>query len=182
MKKYLVLFALVLFIAGCTKDTPVEAGDYSTSSVSEATYSTNSMLNTTTSLMKAGQLVADSGGCVHDSLRNMHMLDSLKVYLSLTDDQFNSLQQIGTALFTKLTDIRAQVMAHTITRDSSKTLVNAARAEFVTAVKAILTTDQQTLFDTWLTLFWNDPKPGHGGHGGGHEHGGPHSGHHGGGN
>lgn len=178
MKKLLAVIAIGIMLAGCSKDNPVDSGV--TGSVqTEAMFSETSMYNTTLAVSSSGGFLADTGGCVHDSLRNLHMLDSLKVYLSLTDDQFTSLQSIGTTLFTRLTEIRGMVKDGTISRDSSRTLVKIARDEFVASVKLILTADQITLFDTWITLYWNKPEGGHGGHGGGHGgHGGGHGGGH----
>ena len=123
---------------------------------------------------------ADSGVCVHDSLRNIHMLDSIKVYLALTESQSAELQSLGDTLFAKLKAIRALVRDNQISRDSSHALVDQVRSEFIASVKLILTTDQSTLFDTWISLYWDKSKheggsgrpsgPGgmHGHHGGGH--------------
>ncbi|MBI5726658.1 MAG: hypothetical protein HY965_02310, partial [Ignavibacteriales bacterium] len=86
------------------------------------------------------------------------------------DEQFGLLQDFGSTLFITLHDIRAQVQANIITRDSAKTLVSLARAEFVASVKLILTESQLTKFDTWLTLYWNKPRGGGGHGGGGHGH------------
>jgi hypothetical protein len=83
------------------------------------------------------------------------MLDSLKVYLTLTDEQFALLKAAGTTLFTALEDIRAQVQAKTVTPDSALVLVKAARDQFVASVKIFLTADQLVKFDQWLILYWN---------------------------
>lgn len=177
MRKLIAVFAIGLLFAGCVKNNPVDSGDGAIQS--EAMFSELSMINTALAVgIPSGVLADTGGGCVHDSLRNVHMLDSIKVYLSLTDEQVASLQTIGATLFAKLEEIRGFVQAGTITRDSSKTLVALARAEFITSVKLILTAEQSALFDTWITLYWDKPR--HGGGHGGHGHGGGH-GHHGGG-
>lgn len=174
MRRLFAIFALGVILAGCNKSNPVDSAA-NTAIQSEAMFSEISMYNTTLASGAVVSVVTDSGVCVHDSLRNLRMLDSLKAYLTLRDEQFGLLQDIGATLFTELNDIRVQVHANTITRDSAKTLVGIARAEFVASVKLILTETQLTQFDTWITLYWDKPRGGHGGHGGGGH------GHHGGG-
>lgn len=176
MKRLLAFIAITLLLAGCKRDNnPVDSGFDSIQS--EAAYSELSMYNTAVAKVTAtGTVLADSGGCVHDSIRNIRMLDSLKAYLSLSDDQFVQLQQIGTTLFTRLREIRTMVKDSVISRDSAKVLVAEARTAFVTSVNTILTANQQTLFAQWIELYWNKPRGGHGGHGGPgghHGHGGP---------
>jgi hypothetical protein len=91
--------------------------------------------------------------------------------------QFDSLKAYGAALFSELDSIRSYIRSGAISKDSARILVAAARDQFVAAVSAILTVDQQTLFNKWIVKFW-DPRmmggrrhgPGHGsgpGHGGG---------------
>jgi hypothetical protein len=136
------------------------------------------MYKTTQAATAAEIVCADSGRHLHDSLRNAYMLDSLKAYLTLTDEQFAKVQEFGSTLFSTLADIRSQVQARTIKPDSAMTLVKIARDEFVASVKSILTEEQTTLFDEWLVKHWNKPihgregKPGRGpggkGHRGGH--------------
>lgn len=170
MKYFLFALVLSVVLVGCSKNNPVETSSDATVQA-DAMFGEQSMVNVATASSVNGVLVADSGGCVHDSLRNQHMLDSLKAYLTLTDEQFVQLQQLGTTLFSTLKDIRAQVKAGTITRDSAKVLVTASRDQFVASVKLILTTEQLALFETWITDYWNKPI----GHGGGRHHG-PHGG------
>ncbi len=157
---------MALMVIGCDKSGPVGM-DTGTDQAIEATYGEMTMLKTTETAGSIQVIIADTGIVAHDSLRNTRMLDSLKAYLALTDEQFASLKGFGTKLFTTLGEIRLQVISHTITRDSAKTLVIAARAEFIASVKSILTEAQLTLFDAWLAKHWNKPPfRGRGGHGG----------------
>lgn len=180
MKNLLAALLLALLVIGCDRSSPVDASA-STATQSEAVFSETSMLKAVLPTGSIADVVADTGvRPPHDSLRNVYMLDSLKAYLGLTDEQFTQLQGFGATLQTTLADIKTQVDAKTITRDSAKVLVGLARATFVDSVKSILTADQLTSFETWLTKYW-DRKPirgvpgGHGGHGGpgGRGHGGP---------
>lgn len=177
MKSILAALMITLLVVGCDQSSPVDSN--SDLAQQEATFSELSMYNTTQAPSTVQIITADSGRQFHDSLRNMRMLDSLKAYLSLTDEQFTSVKTYGATLFATLADIRNQVMSKTITREEAKTLVIAARDQFVTSVKSILTADQLTLFTTWLEKHWNKPphrgvpggRKGHGGPGG--RHGGP---------
>ncbi|MBI2416398.1 MAG: hypothetical protein HYV28_00520 [Ignavibacteriales bacterium] len=171
MRRLLAIFALGIILAGCNKNNPVDSAA-DTAIQSDAMFGETSMYNTTLASGAVVSAVTDSGVCVHDSLRNLRMLDSLKAYLTLSDDQFGLLQDIGATLFTKLSDIRIQVHANTITRDSAKTLVSSARTEFIASVKLIITETQLTQFDRWIALYWDKPRGGHGGGGHGHHGGG----------
>ncbi len=167
MKHLWAVLLAGLILTGCKENNPVES-TVSTDTQTESMFSETSMYNTTLAKTAAGTIVADSGRQTHDSLRNLRMLDSLKAYLSLTEDQFVLLQGIGTTLFTRLTEIRALVEDGIIARDSAKALVVIARDEFLASVRLILTEDQLVLFEEWITLYWN--KPHHGGGRGGHGH------------
>jgi hypothetical protein len=164
MKPIFAAMLIAVLFVGCRKNNPVSA-DSASSSSNTAAFSAASMYKT------AGDSTAaiDSSVCPHDSLRNVHMLDSLKVYLSLSDSQYVLLKAIGDTLFAQLKAIRTIVKNHQVSCDSSHVLVDAARTQFVASVTAILTTGQQTLFTTWLSLYWQ--KTGfdgglHGGQGG----------------
>ncbi len=186
MKITFAAMLMALMIVGCDKSSPVDTASTSATQT-EATFGELTMLKTTLTTGSIQIVTADTGICTHDSLRNVRMLDSLKAYLALTDEQFVSVKEFGATLFTRLGDIRLQVMAKTITRDSAQALVVVARDQFVADIKSILTEAQLTSFETWLTKYWNKPQRGvpggHGGHGGpggrgGHDghggHGGPH--------
>ncbi len=167
MKALFALMIIAVMFAGCSKNNPVSTDSASISS-GEAAYSAVSMYKV------AGDSTAttDTTVCPHDSLRNVNMLVSLKTYLTLSDEQFTLVQGFGDTLFAQLKAIRTTVKSHGISKDSSHVLVDAARAQFVASVQAILTTDQLTLFTTWLSLYW--VKPGTGGpHGSFGEHGRP---------
>lgn len=177
MKSLFAALMVALLLVGCDQ-SPVDATSSNTQT--EATFSELSMYKTTLEVSAGQLIVADSGKHQHDSLRNVRMLDSLKAYLLLTDEQFTSVKEFGATLFTSLEEIRTQVQAGTITRDSARTLVQAARTAFISSVKSILTANQLTALDTWIAKFWEDRgrggrgPGGHGGHGGGHGgHGGP---------
>lgn len=174
MKAFLVaIFLLAVAFMGCSKNDPVSAnaGLSSTSlAKGDAAYSAISMYKTyvgvTAKIASETGTVSDTGACPHDSLRNAHMLDSIKVYLSLTDDQVTALKALGDALFAQLKAIRTQELSAQLSHDSAHVLIDQARAAFVTGVKAILTADQLTLFDTWLSLYWDRGLPGGKGPGG----------------
>ncbi len=175
MKQLIAVLAFALVLIGCNNSNPIDSSSYDQS---EATYSELSMYKTTQAATAAEIVYSGSGKHIHDSLRNAYMLDSLKLYLSLTTEQFTKVQEFGTKLFAALADIRSQVHARTIKPDSAMTLVKIARDEFVASVKSILTEEQVTAFDKWLAKHWNRPlhgregKPGRGpggkGHRGGH--------------
>ncbi len=162
MKPIFAAMLIAVLFVGCSKNDPVSS-DSSASSSSQAAFSAASMYKT------AGDstVTADSSVCPHDSLRNVHMLDSIKTYLTLSDDQYVLLRTIGDTLYAQLKAIRSLVKNHQISCDSSRVLVDAARAQFVASVNAILTTDQQALFTTWLSLYWSKVGMG-GGPGGRH--------------
>ncbi len=188
MKAFLAAILLAVVFAGCSKNNPVSANSDNTTTVqSEAPYSAISMYKTSIAVAAAETgVVSDTGTCPHDSLRNAHMLDSIKAYLSLTDEQFVQLKTLGDTLFAQLKAIRTLEIGKQISRDSAHVLVDQLRAQFLASVKLILTADQITLFETWITLYWDRPRHDGGGHGGpgGEGHGGPgmgHGGHHGGG-
>jgi hypothetical protein len=172
MKAFLVaIFLIAVAFMGCSKNDPISANSGSASiSQGEAAYSAISMYKTyvgsVAKIASETGTVADTGACPHDSLRNANMLDSIKVYLSLTDDQFTALKGLGDALFAQLKAIRAQELGAQISHDSAHVLIDQARAAFVTGVKAVLTADQLSLFDTWLSLYWDRGLPGGKGHGG----------------
>ena len=176
MKSIVAALIVAFVVIGCDKSGPV---DSSTTYVQdEAMFSELSMAKTSGAVTVADGGPSDSIVCPHDSLRNQHMLDSLKAFLTLTDAQFDSVRVYGATLFATLEGIKAQIDAKTITRDSAQALVKAARDLFVVSVKNILTADQLTIFEKWLTNFWNRPPlrgiPGGRGHDGrGHGHGGP---------
>lgn len=162
MKPIFAAMLIAVLFVGCSKNDPVSS-DSSASSSSQAAFSAATMYKT------AGDstTTADNTVCTHDSLRNVHMLDSIKTYLTLSDEQYSLLQTIGDTLYAQLKAIHSLVKSHAISCDSSRVLVDAARAQFVASVQAILTTDQQRLFTTWLSLYWSQVGTG-GGPGGRH--------------
>jgi hypothetical protein len=162
MKSIFAAILVTVLFVGCSKNDPVST-DSTSSSSGTTTYSAATMYKT------AGDstTTADNTVCTHDSLRNVHMLDSIKTYLTLSDEQYTLLQTIGDTLYAQLKAIHTLVKSHSISCDSSRVLVDAARAQFVASVNAILTTDQQTLFTTWLSLYWTKAGTG-GGSGGRH--------------
>lgn len=165
MKITFAAMLMALMVIGCDKSSPVDTAGLSDTQM-EATYGELTMLKTTQTAGSIQIVTADTGICTHDSLRNMRMLDSLKAYLALTDEQFVSVKGFGVTLFTTLGEIRTQVISKGIKRDSAQVLVKAARDLFVASVKSVLTEAQITSFDTWLAKFWHKPLRGGRGHGG----------------
>ncbi len=149
MKNLLVLFVVALMYVGCDKSNPIDNivnGDVA--------YSEESMYKTTVST--EDELVQMRGvGSAHDSLRHGKMLGTLKRYVGLTDEQFDSVKVYAKTLFESLKEIRVQVHAGVITREEAKIAVGNARAKFVASVKLILTAEQQTKFNEWIVKFWN---------------------------
>jgi hypothetical protein len=164
MRNFLVLLVVTMLYIGCDKSNPIDTG--TTSTQSDAVFGELSMQKTALGSSATSDILSDTCIHMHDSIRNVFMLDSLKAYLSLTDVQFESVKTFGSTLNAALADIHVQVEAKTITPDSAMTLVKAARDQFVASVKTILTADQLVAFDTWLANFWNRPPHGREGHGG----------------
>lgn len=169
MKNLLAAALFAVILIGCDNSSPIEADQNS-----DAMYSETSMLKTTQAT--DDELRTNQGnGPAHDSLRHARMLNHLKTYVGLTDEQFDSVHVYARTLFTTLNDIRTQVKDTIITREQAKELVVAARARFIASVTAIVTEEQLTLLTDWVQKFWNKPagRKGPGGKGGpGHGHGG----------
>jgi hypothetical protein len=174
MKSILAALMAAFLLIGCDKSNPIDSPSSANAAQSLAMFSELSMANTANATLATDiSTMSDDGAlCAHDSIRNARMLDSLKAYLSLTDIQFSSLNEYGITLFTSLGEIRSKVVAGAITRDSARTLVKAARDQFVASVISMLTPEQATLFETWLTLYW-DKTPHRGGPGRRGDDGGP---------
>lgn len=165
MKNIFAVVVVALLLVGCDKNNPVDQ----TASSSEVEFSETSMYKTAVATdEELVRLCADS--VAHDSLRHGRMLGSLRWLVGLSDAQVESVKVYGKSLFESLQDIRAQVKDSTITRDEARTLVQAARDQFIASVRSILTEDQITKFEEWIVKFWNKHhhRRGHGrgGHGG----------------
>jgi hypothetical protein len=166
MKHFLIAGLFALLLVGCDKSNPVEQN-----STGEALYSEKTMYKTTVSTdVELSQM--QGNGPAHDSLRHGRMLGHLKIFLGLTDAQYDSVKVYAQTVFLALQDIRTQVHDSVITRDQARELVIAVRSQFIASVKLILTPDQIIKFDEWVSHFWNRP-PHHRGPGGRGGHGGP---------
>ncbi|MFA6456115.1 MAG: hypothetical protein WCW40_04775 [Bacteroidota bacterium] len=185
MRSIFAALLAAILVVGCDQSNPIDSSASGTQG--EAMFSELSMAKTAHATLVLEDASTDNETCPHDSLRNHHMLDSLKAHLSLTESQFDTVKVFAATLISTLHDIRSQVEAKTITRDSARVLVKAARDLFVLSVKSILTAQQTSLFETWLMRYWNRPphhrhghgRPGgHGGPGGGHGGPGEDGGHH----
>lgn len=166
MKQLLVAALFAVLMIGCDKSNPVQSD-----TGGDALYSEQSMLKT--ALTSEAEIEPMHGnGPAHDSIRHGRMLGHLKIHLGLTDAQFDSIKVYAQTMFVALKDIRTQVHDSLITKDQALVLVIAAREQFVTSIKSILTAEQLIKFEKWVTNFWNKPprRHGHGGRGG---HGGP---------
>ncbi|MBI2429988.1 MAG: hypothetical protein HYV29_14560 [Ignavibacteriales bacterium] len=170
MKNIFAFIVAALLLVGCDNNSPVEP----TVSSTDIEFSETSMYKTAVATdEELVRLCADS--VAHDSLRHGRMLGSLQWYVGLSDAQVESVKVYGKSLFEVLQNIRLQVKDSTITRDEARTLVQAARDQFVASVKSILTEDQITKFEEWIVKFWNKHhRRGHGrgGRGGDGGHGG----------
>lgn len=173
MKSILAALMAAFLLIGCDHSNPIDSPS-ANATQSQAMFSELSMAKTANATLSSDISTFGDDGAQgsHDSLRNARMLDSLKKYLSLTDNQFASLNVYGATLFASLGDIRSQVVSHAIARDSARTLVKAARDQFVASVVSILTAEQVTLFEAWLNLYW-DKTPHRRGPGRGGDDGGP---------
>ncbi len=168
MKNILVAAIFALLLVGCDRSNPVESDN-----TSDALYSETTMYNTAVS--SDAELVGlQADGVAHDSIRHGRMLGHLKVFVGLSDEQFDSVKVYAQTMFLSLKDIRTQVHDSLITKEQARELVKASRDQFVTSVKSILTGDQIAKFERWITNFWSKHprRHGHGGHGGRGGHGG----------
>lgn len=149
MKNFLAAALFGLLLVGCDKSTPIES-----EANSDALYGEETMYKTT--IVSDNELVTMQGnGPAHDSIRHGRMLGTLKRYVGLTDEQFDSVKVYAKTLFESLKEIRVQVHTGVITKEEAKIAVGNARAKFVASVKLILTAEQQTKFNEWIVKFWN---------------------------
>jgi len=156
MKHLLAAILALVIVAGCERSGPTDSASSQTSVAAQSTGTFGEVSMYKMTVTSAADIApAEIEIQAHDSLKNNAMLDSLKVYLALTDEQVTLLKAAGITLFTALEDIRAQVQAKGMTSDSALVLVKAARDQFVASVKTILTADQLVKFEEWLTLYWN---------------------------
>ncbi|KAB2923479.1 MAG: hypothetical protein F9K22_08895 [Bacteroidetes bacterium] len=166
MKNLLVAALFLLAMTGCDNSgNPVEAP-----SAGEAEYSELSMY-TTAVATDAEYAVMRADSLAHDSLRHGKMLGTLKRHLGLTDAQVESVKVYGKTLFEKLQGIRLQVRDSVLTKESARSLIQAARDEFIASLTSILTDEQKELLDGWIERFWDRR------HGGGGRPGRPHGPH-----
>jgi hypothetical protein len=169
MKQLFAVILALIIVVGCERGGPTDSASSQTSVAAQSTGTFGEVSMYKMTVTSAADIApAEIEIQAHDSLKNNAMLDSLKIYLALTDEQVTLLKTAGTTLFTTLEDIRAQVQAKGVTPDSALVLVRTARDQFVASVKAILTADQLVKFEEWLTLYWNKtPKAPHRPRGGG---------------
>ena len=167
MKNIFAVVFIALLLVGCDKNNPVDQ----TATSTEVEFSETSMYKTSVATDKElVRLCADN--IAHDSLRHGRMIGSLRRYVGLSDAQVESVKVYGKSLFESLQKIRQQVKDSTITREEARTLVQAARDQFIASVKSILTEDQITKFEDWIVKFWNKHhRRGHGRGGRGGHHG-----------
>ncbi len=162
MKNFLAAALFALLLVGCDKSNPIE-----NSASSDALFGEETMYKTT--ITSEDEMVRMHGnGPAHDSLRHGRMLGHLKRYVRLTDVQMDSVKVYAITLFNTMKGIRTQVRDSLITRAQARELVKGARDQFVSSIRAILTTEQVTKFDEWVKKFWNKHprRHGHGGRGG----------------
>ncbi len=156
MKQILAAILALVLVAGCERGGPTDSASSQTSVAAQSTGTFGEVSMYKMAVTSAADIApAEIEIQAHDSLKNNAMLDSLTVYLALTDGQVTLLKAAGTTLFTALENIRTQVQAKAVTPDSALVLVKAARDQFVASVKTILTADQLVKFEEWLTLYWN---------------------------
>lgn len=165
MKYTLSTLLFMLLLLGCEKNNPVEG----TVASSDVEFSELSMYKTTVATTEQEMTQLRASNMFHDSLRHGKMLGTLRRYVGLTDAQMESVKVYAKTLFDALQSIRQQVHDSTITKEQARVLVQAAREQFITSVKVILTEEQVTKFEEWIVRFWNKHhKHGHrerGGHG-----------------
>ena len=170
MKKLFGFALFALLVVGCDKSNPTNTTTFSTTTSATVAFSETSMLKMAVETVDGLVITTKDDSVCHDSLRNSYLLDSLKIHLGLTAEQFDSVKVYGTVLFATLKDIRHQVKDTLITKMQARELVKAARDLFIASVQSILTIDQLVIFDAWVIRFWD--KAGHrGGHGRHGEHG-----------
>ena len=200
MKNIFVVLFFAVMLVGCDRSNPTDSTMSSTGT--DVPFSEVSMLKTATvATTLCDSLSLPPAGPVHDSLRNVQLLDSLIKYVSLNSAQTDSVKLYAKTMLDALKALHLQAQnvdhrrdslrAHPggipkdsimLTVDSLQLQVKIIRNQFVASVKSILTPDQVILFDVWITKFWDDGKHrgglgGFGGRGDGHEgHGGNHHG------
>lgn len=159
MKQIFAALMVALVLIGCDTTGPSEQSVETAALFGEETMYTSAVST------EAELQMMNGNGPAHDSIRHGRMLGHIKMYVGLTDAQFDSVKSYAATMFLTLKDIRKQVHDSLITRDQARELVVAARLQFVTSIKVILTPDQLVKFEEWVTKFWNK-HPRRGGHGG----------------
>ena len=167
MRKFWPLIIAGLLLVGCDRSNPTSSSIVASEDQTAVAFSELSMVKTTVVGSPALMTAADVTVAAHDSLRNAAMLDSLRAYLVLSDEQFTSVQAYGAVLYASLLDIKSQVDGGTIGRKAAESLVIAARNTFISSVRSILTVEQSALLDAWLGGNWHKipHRPGGGGRG-----------------
>ncbi len=157
MKNLFLIFVFALLLAGCKDNSPTQV-----SMSDEDFFSQESMENSVLQISNSSSTLShhNSGSIIHDSLRHGNMLLKLKVYLNLSDAQFDSLKVYGKILIDELKAIREKVKTGEITRDEAKVLVKVSRDKFVASFNSVLTDEQKVKFARWATRFWHRHRGG----------------------
>jgi hypothetical protein len=149
MKQIFVVVLMLIALVGCDQSNPAEA-----TSPADVEYNELSMFKTTVAAQNEVEQL-QTQNIYHDSLRHGRMLGTLIRYVGLNGAQIESVKVYGRNMFETLKGIRAQVHDSLITREEARSLVIAAREQFIASVRSVLTEEQSAKLDEWIVKFWN---------------------------
>ena len=165
MKALVSGILLALLVVGCDQGGPTGQ------SASGDMFSEESMMKYTATADGDPLLQSQNGG-MHNGPRHGQMIVHLTRFLELTEEQQAAVKELGDAMFLELTSIRDQVQAGDLTHEDARPMVQDLRAQFMEAVKVLLTPDQLDKLDQWQQNRWERRQGGQGGHGRHGRHGG----------
>lgn len=147
MRVFLLAAAMALLVVGCDKTNPSDQ-------LSDADmFSEESMLNYATASTGDPGLQSINGG-MHNGPRQGKMIRHLTRFLELSDEQAETVRQMGDAMFAELSGIRDSVIAGELTREEARPLVESLREQFMDGLRLLLTPTQQDKLDEWMQHKW----------------------------
>ena len=147
MKTIPLVAAVLLLVVGCDRSNPSDQ-------MSDAEMFSEESMLTYAFASDDDPALQNAGSGMHNGLRHTRMIAHLTRFLELSEDQRESIRQLGEAMFTELSAIRDRVQAGELTREEARPLVQDLREQFMDGVRLLLTPDQQAKLDEWLQLRW----------------------------